>query len=208
MTPEAQAKAMLAGHGPTLEKIVDHWRLTLGGDPASNKGIYSAVGSNPVKLAEDALAWLNKRTRIAHPKPSVSGEEMRGAPPVPYPEPEAPTVIEKTVEVEKIVENPETQERLAEALRKLDEAEAALESRKAGASVPPPEIADLIRLNESYERANERLIQGYKDAMQRAEIARTQDGTFEGKSTTEWLRKAERYDSAIQWNKGRSAETI
>jgi hypothetical protein len=44
--------------------------------------------------------------------------------------------------------------------------------------------------------------------MQRAELARTRDGTFEGKSTTEWLRKAERYDSAIKWNKGRSAETI
>jgi len=31
------ALAMLSGHDPTIEKIVSHWRLTLGGDPSSNK---------------------------------------------------------------------------------------------------------------------------------------------------------------------------
>jgi hypothetical protein len=72
--------------------------------------------------------------------------------------------------------------------------------------IPPPEIADLIRLNETYKRTIVRLVEGYRDAMQRAEIARTRDGTFEGKSTTEWLRKAERYDSAIKWNRGRNTD--
>ena len=143
---------------------------------------------------------------VREPSVTVSEEPQHGAPPVDPPLPVAPEIIE----VEKIVhvENPETQERLAEALRKLDEANAKLEAKKAGTDIPPPEIADLIRLNENYERTNERLVTGYREAMQRAELARTRDGIFEGKSTTEWLRKADRYDSAIRWNKGRSAETI
>ena len=81
-----------------------------------------------------------------------------------------------------------------------------LDARKS--DIPPPDIADLIRLNENYERTNERLVAEYRDAMTKAELARTRDGIFEGKSTTEWLRKAERYDSAIQWNRGRATEAI
>ena len=81
-----------------------------------------------------------------------------------------------------------------------------LDARKS--DIPPPDIADLIRLNETYEQANLRLVEEYRQAMQRAELARTRDGVFEGQSTTFWLRKAERYDSAIKWNRGRSAEAI
>lgn len=143
---------------------------------------------------------------VREPSVTVSEDTQHGAPPVDPPLPAAPEIIE----VEKLVhiENPETQARLEEALRKLDEANAALEARKAGADIPPQDIADLIRLNESYERANERLVANYQEAMQKAELARNYDGVFEGQSTTYWLRKAERYNSAIQWNRGRSAETL
>lgn len=151
--------------GADAENFGRFWRVVL---PCRK---HVGVRHDPLSLLDDLLA---ERDRIAL-APSVSDAE-RGAPPEPHPEPEAPTVIEKTVEVEKIVENPETQERLAEALRKLSEAEAALDARKAGSDIPPPDIADLIRLNESYERTNERLVEGYRDAMQRAELARTRDG--------------------------------
>ena len=181
--------------GADAENFGKFWRVIL---PCRK---HVGVRPDPLSLLDDLLAERDRR--IAPPTPvTVSGEEERGAPPEPHPEPEAPDPVVE------YIENPETQERLAEALRKLDEANAALEARKAGNDIPPADIADLIRLNESYERANERLVEGYRDAMQRAELARTRDGMFEGKSTTEWLRKAERYDSAIKWNKGRFAETI
>ena len=145
--------------------------------------------------------------RIAHPEPvSVSGDGERGAGAVVEYQTPPPEIIE----VEKIVhvENPETLAKMAALEEALSEARAKLDARKAASDIPPPDIADLIRLNETYERTNERLVEGYREAMQRAELARTRDGIFEGKSTTEWLRKAERFDSAIKWNKGRSAETI
>lgn len=143
---------------------------------------------------------------VREPSVTVSEGTQHGAAPEASPQPEPPTIVE----VEKIVhvENPETQARLEEALRKLSEAEAKLSERKTGADVPPPDIADLIRLNETYEQTNARLVYEYRQAMQKAELARTRDGIFEGQSTTFWLRKAERYDSAVKWNRGRSAETI
>ena len=196
---EQQIKAILAGTDNTVAKRGNLWQIRV--------GHHAGARENGVTLAHDLLNKyrIERGEPIAHPEPvSVSGEAMRGA----VQEVELPPAPPTPEIVEKVVENPETQERLAEALRKLSEAEAKLAERKAVADIPPPEIADLIRLNENYERTNERLVEGYRDAMQRAELARTRDGTFEGKSTTEWLRKADRYDSAIRWNKGRSAETI
>jgi hypothetical protein len=200
---EQQIKTILAGTDNTIQKRGNLWSIRV--------GHHAGARANGVTLAHDLLAKyrIERGEPIAHPTPvTVSGEEMRGAAPEASPQPEPPTVIEKTVEVEKIVENPETQERLAEALRKLDEANAALESRKAGASVPPPEIADLIRLNESYERTDERLVALFNEAKQKAYLAMNRDGTYEGLSAVAWEKKAERYDSAIQWNRGRQAEAI
>ena len=199
-----QIESILAGVPHEVTQVKDLWRINVGEHVGARK--------DGVSLAHDLLALHNYKRppmgqgqRIAHPEPvSVSGEAERGAPP----EVELPPEVPTPEVVEKVVENPETQERLAEALRKLSEAEAKLEAKKAGTDIPPPEIADLIRLNENYERTNERLVTGYREAMQRAELARTRDGIFEGKSTTEWLRKADRYDSAIRWNKGRLTETI
>jgi len=202
MTTDLEIKSILSPIGVArVSQVRDLWKISVGG--------YSTAGKNGAETARRLLDIINRThgrsAEIAHPEPvTVSGEAQRGAAAkvelqTPPPTPEV---------VEKVIENPETQERLAEALRKLSEAEAALDARKAGADIPPADIADLIRLNESYERTNERLVEGYRDAMQRAELARTRDGTFEGKSTTEWLRKAERYDSAIQWNRGRATEAI
>ncbi|WP_155843586.1 hypothetical protein [Hyphomonas sp. CY54-11-8] len=196
---QQKIESILAGTDHDANPVGHLWAIRVGN--------HSGARSDGVGLARELLSKyrLERGERIAHPEPvTVSGEAKRGA----VQEVELPPAPPTPEVVEKVIENPETQERLAEALRKLDEANAKLEAKKAGTDIPPPEIADLIRLNENYERTNERLVTGYREAMQRAELARTRDGIFEGKSTTEWLRKADRYDSAIRWNKGRSAETI
>jgi len=204
MDTEARIKGILKEvPGVCVNQRGNLWLITI------LHGSHAGARENGVSLAEDMLTrWKRGEygpVEIAHSDPvTVSGTDERGA----VQEVELPPAPPTPEIVEKVIENPETQERLAEALRKLSEAEAKLDARKAAADIPPPDIADLIRLNENYERTNERLVEGYRDAMQRAELARTRDGTFEGKSTTEWLRKADRYDSAIRWNKGRSAETI
>lgn len=187
---------ILQGYNPRILKVATLWQINVAG--------HAGAREDGVSLARDLLKKIkSEKVEIAPPEPvTVSGDGERGAAPEVKLPPEPPTVIEK------VVENPETQERLAEALRKLDEANAKLAARKADNDIPPPEIADLIRLNETYEQANLRLVEEYRQAMQKAELARTRDGVFEGQSTTFWLRKADRYDTAIQWNRGRSAETI
>ena len=193
---EQKIKAILKGTDNTVARRGNLWSIRV--------GHHAGAREDGVTLAYDLLNKyrIERGEPIAHSDPvTVSGTDERGA----VQEVELPPAPPTPEVVEKVIENPETQERLAEALRKLSEAEAKLDARKAAADIPPPDIADLIRLNENYERTNERLVEGYRDAMQRAELARTRDGTFEGKSTTEWLRKADRYDSAIQWNRGRNA---
>lgn len=99
-----------------------------------------------------------------------------------------PMVIERVVE--KIVEVP------------------VLADPPTAAHVPPAELADLIYVHETAEQTNLRLTGLYVEAMNKAEIARTHGGVFEGKSVTDWLRKAERYESGIKWNRGRMAESV
>lgn len=207
MTPEQQAKSMLEGHGPTLEKIAGSWRLTLGGDPASNKGEYSAVGSDPVRLAENALAWLGKGKGIVREEPStVSGEPQHGAAPVvpSLPEPPSePEVIERVVHQD----TPETLAKLADLERELTQVRAKLD-RKPEQGVPPADIADLIIMHETPAETFERLTRLYNDAKQKAYLALNRDGTFEGLSAVGWEKKAERYESGLKWNRGRLAGTI
>ena len=101
--------------------------------------------------------------QIAHPEPvSVSGAGERGAEAAVEYQAPPPEIIE----VEKVVhvENPETQERLAEALNEkaelkaaLEEALGKLEARKASVDEFPEELLDLVRENEPHADALNRL---------------------------------------------------
>lgn len=81
----------------------------------------------------------------------------------------------------------------------------------ADVAAPPAELADLFLPNETPPETHERLMKLFMEAKQCEEIARRDGGTngsFNGKSAMEWLRKAEHYDSGIRWNRGRLAEII
>ena len=116
--------------------------------------------------------------------------------------------VERVVEVERVVyrDPPDLAERLEAmetAKTKLDERPETPEAPPY--SPPPPEIADLLRVSETYEQTNERLLPLFRDAKNRAEMA------IDGENKTErmkWEAKAERLQSAINWNRGRAVETI
>lgn len=113
--------------------------------------------------------------------------------------------VERVVEVEKVVYRDPPD--LAERLEAMEAAKTKLDARPDAPaySPPPPEIADLLRVSETYEQTNERLLPLYREAKNRAEMA------IDGHDKTErmkWEAKAERLDSAIQWNRGRAVETI
>ena len=94
---------------------------------------------------------------IVRPAGTVSGEERHGAAPVAQHSPGSSSEP-------KIVENPETQERLAEALNEnsglkaaLEEALGKLEARKTRVDEFPEELLDLVRENEPHADALNRL---------------------------------------------------
>lgn len=123
------------------------------------------------------------------------------------------TVTEKVeVPVERVVyqDSPET-------LRKLAEMEALL----AAASAPKPEpvakhvpedIATVLAEEgisvSSLDIINSEMARLYTKYMGYSEMARTRDGMFNGKTTIEWIMKAERYLRVQDWNRGRMAEII
>lgn len=76
---------------------------------------------------------------------------------------------------------------------------------------PPPEAADLIDWTAPPKERHEKLQRLFMEAKQSEEIARSYGGAggmFNGRTALEWLRKAERIESGIQWNRGRLAEQL
>lgn len=205
MTPEQQAKSMLEGHGPTLEKIVNHWRLTLGGDPASNKGEYSAVGPDPVRLAEHALAWLGKGKGIVREEPpTVSGKTQHGAAPVVPSLPESPSepeVIERVVHQDK----PETLAKLAALADELAATKARLDARIASPEAPIPDsLKDLIDWTAPPKERQEALLAKWREINGLIKLAEDRGG----RATPEQYHKRDRIESGIHFNRPTSAETI
>lgn len=99
---------------------------------------------------------------------------------------------------------------IADLRAKLDEMAAVMDERDAVKqaqlnAVPPPEIADLIHIHESAQQANARLVRLYADAKNQEEMAR--DAGDRAKAM-EWLKKAQRLETAVQWTRGRMAETV
>jgi hypothetical protein len=72
----------------------------------------------------------------------------------------------------------------------------------------PDYLADIVPIFESAHVTHERLTRLYAEAKQRAELARTHGGTFDGKSVIAWEEKAGRYESGLKWNRGRMAEQV
>lgn len=114
--------------------------------------------------------------------------------------------VERIVERVVTVDNPEQAKRIAE-LEAMLAAASAPKPEPVAAHIPPAEIADLINVLETPEQTNLRLAGLYAQAMNKAELARSY-GTLEGRSPTEWIRQAERYESGLKWNRGRMAETL
>lgn len=76
---------------------------------------------------------------------------------------------------------------------------------------PPAEFSDIIGYYDTPAEAHEKLQKLFMEAKQSEEIARSYGGAsgiFNGKTAMEWLRKAERIESGINWNRGRLSGTI
>jgi|TARA_R100000544_G_C2227027_1_gene61494 uncharacterized protein YhaN len=145
-------------------------------------------------------------------------------------------VVPEPVEVEKVVyrDSPETLAEM-EALRKANaarDAEAAmmanlekLEAADAKLKERPPEpepepeaeIAPDVEqvLNEAGvyksdtpEKVNEVLLRKLNEAKQCHYIALEHGGSFNGGNSVYWEQKAERYQTGVDWNRGRMAETL
>ena len=145
-------------------------------------------------------AW--RAVNVAHLQDLRDDIVKGGAPDIDrgWPDSEPTPTLEQT-------EAPNDPPDLAERLEAMEAAKTKLDARPDAPaySPPPPEIADLLRVSETYEQTNERLLPLFRDAKNRAEMA------IDGEDKTErmkWEAKAERLQSAINWNRGRAVETI
>lgn len=146
-------------------------------------------------------------------------------------------VVPETVEVERVVyrDSPETLAEM-EALRKANaarDAEAALmshldalEDTKEKLKERPPEpepepeptpapegvtetlLEAGLYQSDPPEKVNEVLLRKLNEAKQCHYIALEHGGTFNGGSSVYWERKAERYQTGVNWNRARMAETL
>lgn len=161
------------------QRVGSLWRVSVGG--------LSGARKDGIGLARDLRAQYEYR-------------KAREAGMVPDPPPERPAYRDNPAQARKIAE---LQAALAAA--------SAPKPEPVGKHVPPPEIADLIVMHDTPAQNHERLMRLFMEAKQSEEIARRDGGTngsFNGKTTMEWLRKAEHYESGIKWNRGRLSEVI
>ncbi|MEL7446072.1 MAG: hypothetical protein AAGK02_09690 [Pseudomonadota bacterium] len=109
--------------------------------------------------------------------------------------------------------------KLEEMAGMLEEGESEQAPEEPTSDEPPPHIADLFHANESVEEANARLVDLFGSATGRRELllshadqadreGNSQEAGEKRSEAMDLLLKAERYESAIKWNRGRMAETI
>lgn len=172
---EPRIKSVLAGTPHAVTKIGPLWQIRV--------GKHAGARENGISLAHDLLA----KWRI-DPTPAVPV-----ATPAPQPQPAQPIKPLATMTV--------APEWMAEA----EMTKARLDSREKPVPAPPAHIADLLRVHETYEQTNERLLPLYREAKNMAERA-----IDEGDKATrmKWEAKAERIETAIHWNRGRKIETL
>jgi hypothetical protein len=90
-------------------------------------------------------------------------------------------------------------------LAKLEAAAESLRKAKRDAIQPPQEIADLVRVNETYEQTNTRLLPFYTEAQHMKERA-IEDNDKTARIV--WELKIRKLDLAMHWMHGRLIETI
>lgn len=129
-------------------------------------------------------------------------------------------VIEREVpiEVERIVtvEDPETRAKLEEAETRLQSLKDELEAKKAPAPStepppriePPAEIADLFDPNLTPRQNQEALQRKYSTAMSEYTRLFGYGDQASKAEALEHLRRAQRLDSGIRWNRPRAAEAL
>lgn len=180
-----KAKGIEAG----FEQCGPFWQVWIGGHGDSKE--VAGAREDGISLARDLKTQYEyRKAREASASPEKQ-ERSRDIPPPPQPDPRLDLQAARIAELEAALA-----------------AAAAPKPEPAGRVIAPPELADLIEMNETPPETHARLTRLYADAKQAAELARSYGGTFNGKSTVEWERKAERYDSGIKWNRGRMAETV
>lgn len=117
---------------------------------------------------------------------------------------ETERVIDRTV----TVDNPEQAKRIAE----LEAMLAAAPKPEAVTKRVPEDVAAVLAEEgisvSSLDVINSEMARLYTKYMGYSEMARTRGGMFDGKTTIEWIMKAERYLRVQDWNRGRMAEII
>ena len=196
--------------------------------PAWKQAELRQSGGEPLMEMEDfiernKLHLTDLRQRIAEgeaPCIDTGWPSLDAEPVEPKPEPE---VIEKVVEVEKIVEVPvevevikevpvkdtEAEQRLEHVLKDLERLKADHEARKPAPDAdtePPAEVADLFDPNLTARQNQEKLTKRYTDLMNERQW--WLEGGDDKSKAMELLRKAERIESGIKWNRARLAEVI
>ena len=143
-------------------------------------GQHAGARENGVSLAHDLLAKYRKDPSPAPvqspPPPAQAGPAIR-------------------------VDPNRLQQTEANLVATLDK----LEARERTMPAPPPQIADLLRVHETYEQTNARLVPMYAEAKNMAERAIDAGDKPE---RMRWEAKAERIETAIHWNRGRKIETL
>ena len=168
-------EAILAGTPYAVTKVAHLWQIRV--------GHHAGARANGVSLAHDLLAKWRK-----------DGGETAVRQPVTRPEPQEPAAPVERASV-----------RFEEALEGLTGAKVKLDERPRPVPAPPAEIADLLRIHETYEQTNERLLPLYREAKNMAERAIDAGDKTE---RMKWEAKAARIETAIHWNRGRMIETL
>lgn len=115
--------------------------------------------------------------------------------------------------------SPGTVDDIYAALERMDQAKDKLKERPAepepkAAPEPAPEGVTEALLeaglyqSDPPEKVNEVLLRKLNEAKQCHYIALEHGGTFNGGSSVYWERKAERYQTGVNWNRARMAETL
>jgi hypothetical protein len=184
---EPRIRSVLAGTPYAVQKIGPLWQIRVGN--------HAGARENGSSLAHDLLAkWRidpTPATPVATPAPATEPQPVQA----------------KAVTITPLANMTVAPEWMAEA----EMTKARLDQRPRPVPAPPAEIADLLRVHETYEQTNERLLPLYREAKNMIEMAIGDEvAGIEGSRARrmKWEAKAERIETAIHWNRGRKIETL
>jgi hypothetical protein len=196
-----QIESILTGLPYRAKPVGPLWQITLGKLGGSRE--------NGISLARDLKAQYLKT--------KVRGGEGAETERVVYrdnPETEA-----ELTELRKREAARDAEDALMRGLEKLEKTHAEMQERPAEPEPEPepkpaPEGVTETLLeaglyqSDTPEKVNEVLLRKLNEAKQCHYIALEHGGTFNGGSSVYWERKAERYQTGVNWNRARMAETL